>query len=498
MKTKKTNKVVIVGGGTAGWMAAAAISKTLGKNLEICLIESDDIGTVGVGEATIPALTSFHKLLGIKEQDFMSSTQATFKLGIEFENWGALGDRYMHPFGIVGKDCWAASFHHFWLRSIKEGNKGDLGDFSLDEMAAREGRFQIGGGSGLEHAYHFDAVRYAQFLRKFSENLGVRRIEGKVIHTQTSSETGAIESLHLMSGDRVFGDIFVDCSGFRGLLIEGALHTGYEDWSHWLPCDRAAAVQTMPVAPPVPYTKSIAHEFGWQWQIPLQHRVGNGLVYCSRYMSDEQAKELLLKSVNGEPVTEPKIIKFRTGRRLKQWNKNCIALGLASGFLEPLESTSLHLVQSGIIRLLQLFPTDGIRQEEIDEFNDQSKMELEYIRDFIILHYHATERSDSAFWNHCRTMSIPESLSKRIALFRSNGRIFREQNELFLDGSWSSVMIGQRIVPEGYHPIVDMMSHDELKQFLGGIRASNKNKVSHLMGHVEFIEKYCKAPTSTI
>lgn len=496
MKHENIRRVVIVGGGTAGWMAAAALSKLLGKNLEISLVESDQIGTVGVGEATIPLLGAFHQLLEINEQDFMRATQATFKLGIQFENWGAVGDKYIHGFGIVGQDCWACSFHHFWAKSRQQGNKATLVDYSLHKHAAKADRFKRDLERGLAYAYHLDATRYAKFLRQFSEQHGVTRIEGKIVDVATHAESGAIESVTLESGQTVAGDLYIDCSGFRALLIEGALQTGYEDWTHWLPCDRAFAVQTKSVGPPIPYTRSIAREAGWQWRIPLQHRVGNGLVYSSRYLSDEDAKQTLLDNIAGETITEPRLIRFTTGRRLKQWNKNCVSLGLASGFLEPLESTSIHLVQSGIIRLMQLFPTSGIDQAEVDEYNSQSRLEFEYVRDFIILHYHVTERDDSPFWTYCRTMEVPETLAHRLELFRSNGRIFRENSlELFFDGSWSQVMTGQRLIPEGYHPIVDVMSAEELRNFLNNIASTHVKTVADYPGHQAFIDGYCKAPS---
>ena len=493
MNNEKVRNVVIVGGGTAGWMAAAALGKLMGKNLDIRLIESDEIGTVGVGEATIPLLTAFHSLLEIKEQDFMRASQATFKLGIQFENWGALGDKYLHPFGIIGQDCWACSFHHFWLKSVLAGNDTDLGEYCLHQQATDSNKFALMPKGGLDYAYHMDASLYAKFLRSFSERHGVQRIEGKVVDVATDEKNGDIKSLTLASGQTITDDLYIDCSGFRGLLIEQALHTGYEDWSHWLPCDRAVAVQTRSVHPPVPYTRSIAHRAGWQWQIPLQHRVGNGLVYCSKHCSDEEAQQTLLDNIEGEQLTEPRVIPFRTGRRLKQWNKNCVTLGLASGFLEPLESTSIHLVQSNVIRLMQLFPVDGIDQTEVDEYNLQSKQEIEYIRDFIILHYHVTQRNDSPFWNFCRTMEVPESLSRRIELFQTNGRIFREGHELFFDGSWTRVMTGQGLMPRGYHPIVDMMSDQELNAFLRDIKGSHKNAVSRMGSHQEFLGKYCPA-----
>ena len=493
MAKHNISKVVIVGGGTAGWMSAAALGKLLGRNLDIRLIESDQIGTVGVGEATIPLLSAFHELLGIDEQKFMRESQVTFKLGIQFENWGAIGDSYLHGFGIVGQDCWACSFHHFWVKSVQLGNKAPLAEYLLHRHAANAGKFQLDLESGLAYAYHFDATLYAQYLRKFSERHGVRRIEGKVVDVATSQESGDIEFLTLESGERITGDLYLDCSGFRALLIEQVLHTGYDDWTHWLPCDRAVAVQTTPVKPPVPYTRSIARESGWQWQIPLQHRVGNGLVYCSQYLSDDGANQTLLDNVDGDPIADPRLIRFRTGRRRKQWNRNCVSLGLSSGFLEPLESTSLYLVQSGIVRLMQFFPTQGIDAVDVDEYNKKSRLEFEYIRDFIIMHYHVTRRDDSPFWNYCRTMEIPESLSHRLELFAANGRIFREDFELFFDGSWSQVMTGQRFVPQRYHPIVDMMSDVDLKALMRDISASHARTVSNYSSHQDFLARYCRA-----
>lgn len=490
----KIHQVVIVGGGTAGWMAAAALSKTFGKNIEVCLIESDDIGTVGVGEATIPAIQNFHQLLEVDEADFMRAVHGTFKLGIEFENWGNLGESYMHAFGVTGVDAWAAPFYHYWLKAKQQGDVARLGGYSLEEIMAKSNKFTTNTNRKPTYAYHFDATLYARYLRQFSEKLGVRRIEGKVVNVNSDPESGFIESVVLESGQNIHGGLFIDCTGFRGLLIEQTLHTGYEDWSHWLPCDRAVAVQTQATRSPAPYTRSIARSCGWQWKIPLQHRVGNGLVYCSNYLSDKDARKTLLDNLDGQPINEVRTIKFKTGRRLKQWNKNCIALGLASGFMEPLESTSIHMIHNSLLRLIKLFPANEINQCEIDQFNHEVKVEAEYIRDFIILHYHATQRADSPFWNDCRNMDIPTTLAHKIRLFKASGRIFREQNELFLERSWASVMLGQGIVPGGYHPIVNKLSEKELKDFLGKIRSS----ITHLVGqsppHQDFIEQYCKAP----
>lgn len=483
--------VVIAGGGTAGWMASAALAKLIGKNMSITLVESDDIATVGVGEATIPPLQTFHQLLGIQESEFMAATQATFKLGIEFQNWQMLDKSYIHSFGSVGRECWAAGFQHFWLRGLELGISDDYGEYCLELEAAKVNKFSHTKQSPLRYAYHLDAGLYAQYLRKFSEDLGVKRVEGDIVNVDTDNANGNIQSLRLRSGQEIHGDLFIDCTGFRALLIEKTLHTGYEDWSHWLPCDSAVAVQTAATSDAIPYTRSIAHEAGWQWRIPLQSRVGNGLVYCNRYCSDEQAKSLLLNNVDGDVLTEVKTIKFRTGQRNQHWNKNCVALGLSGGFIEPLESTSIHLIQRGILRLIQLFPVTSINQQDIDEYNQQTKLEMESIRDFIILHYHLNERHDDRFWRYCNSMSIPDSLAHRIKLFESAGRYFYKDDELFGEYSWMQVMLGQGLEPKSYHPIVEMMSEKELTVFLKNIRLQIKQLLSTMPSHQSYIQKYC-------
>jgi len=490
-KNQKVKRVVIAGGGTAGWMAAAAISKIMGKHVNISLVESDEIGTVGVGEATIPTMLTFHRLLEINEQEFLHAVSGTFKLGISFENWAQLGEKYIHSFGKTGKECWAGEFQHFWLKGLAQGIDAPFGDYCLELQAAKANKFAISQNPWINYAYHLDATAYAKYLRKYSEGFGVTRIEGMIDRVNLDSDNGFIRSLLLKSGQLVEGDLFIDCTGFRGLLIEQTLHTGYEDWSHWLPCDSAVAVQTESVAAPVPYTRAIARESGWQWRIPLQHRVGNGLVYCSRYLTDDDAKKTLLANIEGKPLVEPRVIKFKTGRRLKGWNKNCVALGLATGFIEPLESTSIHLVSSGLIRLLRLFPIQGVNQIEIDEYNRQSKLEVENLRDFIVLHYHATQRTDSPFWRHCRTMDIPASLAHRIQLFRETGQIYVAADELFRVDSWTQVMIGQGIVPQQYHPVAHEMTDEELTRFLSGLRASIENRVAQLPTHEEFLRIFC-------
>lgn len=493
MNNVKIQKVVIAGGGTAGWMAAASLAKLLGKTLDVTLIESDDIPTVGVGEATIPTLLTLHELLGINEREFMAEVNGTFKLGISFENWRDVNQDYIHSFGFTGKDCWAAGFQHFWLKGQRMGVAKDFGDYCGELIAAKQNKFAITPKHGLNYAYHIDAGLYAAFLRRLAEANGARRVEGKIVDVGQNNESGYIEKVVLASGQEVAGDLFIDCSGFRGLLIEQTLHTGYDDWSHWLPMNSAVAMQTQIVDEPVPYTRSIARDAGWQWRIPLQSRMGNGLVFCDRYWSDDQAIQTLVDNVEGEPINDPRVLKFKTGMRRKHWNKNCIAMGLSSGFIEPLESTSIHLIQRSIIRLMQMFPYDGIRQPDVDEFNSQMEFEILNIRDFIVLHYHVTNRSDTPFWRFCKSMNVPDSLRHRIELFKQTGRVFQVPTELFGENSWTQVMLGQGLMPEQYHPIVNMMSDDELTSFLAGIDQSVTNLVKQLPSHKDFINHYCKS-----
>ena len=492
MKNKTIKKVVIAGGGTAGWMTAAALSKLLGKNLNVVLLESDEIPTVGVGEATIPTLHIFHRLLGISEQEFMAATNATFKLGISFENWRDVDKDYIHSFGFLGKGCWAAGFQHFWLKGKQRGIVSDIGDYVAEHLGAREGKFAVLANQDLNHAYHLDAGLYAKFLRKIAEKHGAKRIEGKITQVNLNDESGYIDSLTLASGKVIDGDLFIDCTGFKGLLIEEALHTGFEDWSHLLPCDSAIAVQTKTVNKPVPYTRSIARESGWQWQIPLQNRTGNGFVFCSKYLSDEEAKKILLENIQGELLNEPRVIKYKTGTRRKHWNKNCIAIGLSSGFIEPLESTGIHLFQKAIVRLMLMFPSQGIKQSVVNEFNKQSREEIDNIKDFIILHYHLTDRKDTPFWRYCRNMDIPDTLQHRMTLFRESGQVFKKAEELFGETSWIQVMMGQGLMPEQYHPIVDLMPDDELANFLNQIKSSVRRKVDNWPDHLDFIKHYCQ------
>jgi tryptophan halogenase len=487
-------RVVIAGGGTAGWMAAAALSKTMGRILDITLVESDDIGTVGVGEATIPSMITFHDLLQLNESEFMAATQATFKLGISFENWRNVGENYIHSFGTTGTDHWTAGFQHFWLKGRARRLAGDYGDYCRELKAAQMDRFAHLPEQGMNYAYHLDAGLYARYLRKFSEALGVRRVEGRIVQVNQDAQSGFIRSLALDGGARIEGDLFIDCSGFRSLLLGQTLGVEFEDWSHLLFCDSALAVQTESTGVVPPYTRAIAHHAGWQWRIPLQHRVGNGLVYASRYLDDEEARRMLLSNLAGAPLMEPRPIRFKPGQRRQTWRHNCVAVGLASGFLEPIESTSIHLIQRSLIRLLQMFPSAGICQTDIDEFNQQTAHEVAHIRDFIILHYHVTKRDDSPFWRACRELELPPSLRHRISHFRETGRVFRVPNELFAENSWVQVMLGQGIEPERYHQIADMMGDAELTQFLRNISGSVEAVVRQLPRHADYLRRYCPAP----
>jgi tryptophan halogenase len=486
-------RVVICGGGTAGWMAAAGISKVLGKLLDIKLIESEEIGTVGVGEATIPTLMNFHNVLEINEQEFMAETQATFKLGISFEEWRNVKEDYIHSFGVTGTDHWTAGFQHFWRKGVERGIASDYGDYCLELKASKENRFAHLPNNGMNYAYHLDAGRYAKFLRRHSEARGVQRIEGKIV-SYDKHENGDVRSVTLASGDVIEGDLFIDCTGFRALLIGDAMQEPVEDWSQWLFCDRAIAVQTASVGDAVPLTRSMAHQAGWQWRIPLQHRVGNGIVYSSRYLDDDAARKQLLGNVVGKVLTEPRVIKFTPCQRRETWKGNVVAIGLSSGFLEPIESTSIHLIQRSVIRLMQSFPSDGIHQADIDEYNAQCNREIDHIRDFIILHYYVNNRTDSQFWIDAREMSIPDSLKHRIDLFKETGRVFRIPNELFAENSWIQVMLGQGIMPKSHHQTADLMGDEELKAFLGGIKGRIDRTVVQLPTHQAYIDRYCARP----
>ncbi|MEC8966449.1 MAG: tryptophan halogenase family protein [Pseudomonadota bacterium] len=488
---KPIKRVVIAGGGTAGWLAASLMKKVLGKAVDITLVESEAIGTVGVGEATIPPIRLVNQVLGIDEAQFLHDTKATIKLAIRFENWKTKGESYYHTFGAPGKSMAFCHFHHYWVKARQQGLKDDLWDFDLNYHAAEAGRFaQINAKDPvveLPFAYHFDASLYAQYLRKLSENMGVVRKEGKISRVQRFTDSGFIQALHLERGDVVEGDLFVDCTGFKGLLIEEALGAGYDDWSHLLPCDSAIAVPSERHEKTAPYTRSIAHDAGWQWRIPLQHRNGNGYVYSSRYISDDQACDTLLSNLDTKPLGDPKLIKFTTGRRRKQWYKNVVAVGLSSGFLEPLESTSIHLIQSAIVRLIQLFPHNGFAPSLETEYNKQSELEFEQIRDFLVLHYTVNERTDSAFFNDMRNITLPDSLAHKIALFKESGNLLREQNDLFLESSWLQVLYGQGITPKDYHGLVDSVPEVQLNQMLTRLLEIKKEPIAKLPTHDEYI-----------
>jgi tryptophan halogenase len=501
MSDNRVRELVIVGGGTSGWMTAAAMSKVLGPGYSITLVESEEIGTVGVGEATIPMIKLFNQALELDEADFVRRTKGSFKLGIEFVNWGQLGDSYVHGFGKIGQDLGTVAFHHYWLKAHQMGKAGPMDDYSINTAAARHNKFMPAVTdrpnsplADIGYAYHFDAGLYARYLREYSEKRGVKRIEGKVKQVEQRPDDGFISAVVLESGERVSGQLFVDCSGFRGLLIEQTLNTGYEDWTHWLPCDRAAAVQCTTTQAITPYTRSTAQEAGWQWRIPLQHRVGNGYVFSSKFISEDEATAKLLSRLEGEPLMTPKILKFVTGKRRKFWNKNVVAIGLASGFMEPLESTSIHLIQSAIARLTAFWPHQGFDAKDIEEFNAHSDFEFEKIRDFLILHYCVTERTDTPFWNYVRTMDLPESLKRKMALFQSNGRVFRQAEELFAEPSWIQVMIGQRMMPKGYNAMVDAIDETALLRHVDTVRGVVANCVRAMPTHEEFIARHCAAP----
>ncbi len=491
--TKKP-KVVIVGGGTAGWLTAYALVKRMGPVLDITLVESDQIGTVGVGEATIPTMRSFHGLLEIDEREFMAATSATFKLGIYFDNWGAQNDSYLHSFGVIGQGNWLTEFHTYWMQAVKHGYQGDLGDFCLELRAAEAGKFALkAGNTPVNYAYHLDATAYARYLRNKSESLGVKRIEGKVTQVNLNPNNGYISSVDMDNGRNICGDMFVDCSGFRGLLINEALGVEYEDWSHWLAADSAQAVQTESTVLPPPYTKAIAHPIGWQWRIPLQHRTGNGIVYSSHHASDEQATNTLVQHLQGPMLTEPRQIRFTTGRRKQPWYKNCLSIGLSSGFLEPLESTSIHLITTSIVRLMRLLPFDGQMELSAASYNEETIRELEAIRDFIILHYKQTARNDSSMWNFYREMDVPDSLRHRMEIFKANGYVTPDAVNLFRVDSWLQVMMGQGLLPQHAHGAADLMPPQALLQQMQQIKTFVKKGVDSLPPHHEFIKQYCPA-----
>ena len=486
-------RVVILGGGTAGWMAAACLSKVYGGKLSVTLVESAEIGTVGVGEATIPMINLFNSILGIDEADLIRETEATFKLGIEFTDWTRLGHSYLHPFGAYGVNMEGISFYHYWLRLAQHEGAKDYGQFNMETLAIRQGRCgptatdlpQL----KLNKAFHFDARLYAAFLRRYSEQRGVQRIEGKVRHVELDPGSGQVRHLGLEDDKIVEGDLFIDCSGFAGLLIGKALGVPYRDWSQWLPCNRAVAVPCENAGPPTPYTRSTAREAGWQWRIPLQHRTGNGYVFCDAFLSEDEAVENLLSRLDGKALADPRVLTFTTGHRVRMWEKNVISLGLASGFLEPLESTSIYLVQSALARLMAFFPRDEINPHVRVKFNDDMNAEYERIRDFLIAHYRLTERDDTPFWNMCRHMDIPDTLQMRLDVFENEGLLLEFPQDLFKDTSWFSVLMGQGVYPKTYHPLADTLPQKEFLDRMVQLRKMVMQRASALPLYAQYIDR---------
>lgn len=499
---KPIKEIVIVGGGTAGWMTAAALSRLLQpEHIQITVIESEQIGTVGVGEATIPDIINFNRMLGIPEDEFMAATNATFKLGIQFENWGHLGETYFHPFGQHGADMHGIDFHQFWLSSQSRGNRKTIEDYSLCALAAKQNKFELPASdprnvlSQINYAYHFDATLYARLLRTYAETRHVKRIEGKVETIGTHHETGFIESLKLENGKVISGDFFFDCTGFRALLLSQTLGVKFKDWTHWLPCNSAQAMACEQNGPLLPYTKAKAKSAGWQWRIPTQKRTGNGHIYSDEFISDQEAGDTLLEGLDGAPIGTAKQLRFKTGCRETFWEKNCLAIGLSAGFLEPLESTSIYLIQMGISRFISMFPASQHPEIVAKEYNRHMRLLYDQVRDFIILHYSATHRDDSEFWKYCRNMSLPESLEHKIELFKSAGRVFRYEDELFSKPSWVAVMLGQGITPKTVDPIVSALTAEQLEKSLGSMHNAMQNAATNMHSHEMFIQKYCASQT---
>ncbi|MGB5778722.1 MAG: tryptophan halogenase family protein [Allopontixanthobacter sediminis] len=500
MDEGRKKRIIIVGGGTAGWMAAAALARFTDR--AITLVESEAIGTVGVGEATIPQLRLFNAGLGIDEAEFLRETRGSFKLGIEFAGWSGDGSRYMHAFGSVGQGAGLLPFHQYWLRAHASGIAGELGRYSLNETAARAGKMQIWRPSpgaqtpDMPWAYHFDAGLYAAYLRRYCEARGVTRVEGTVSRAEKSPDGGTLTAIVLGDGTSISGDFFIDCSGFRALLIGGALGSELEDWSQWLPCNRAVAVPCAGTGEFTPYTRSTATRAGWRWRIPLQHRIGNGHIYCSSFMSDDEAAANLLDNLDGAAPDDPRVLQFTTGMRRTQWSGNCLALGLAAGFMEPLESTSIHLVQSAIARFLNMLPGSVPQPALIDEFNRQASFEWTSIRDFLILHYHANGRVGEPFWDACRTAEVPETLQRKIDQFRAAGFVHREHEELFTDAGWVQVMIGQGIWPDRWHPIADTVPESDLAAMMTVLEQRHVQTAAKMSGHAPFLRAYCAPAVS--
>jgi tryptophan halogenase len=485
--------VVIAGGGTAGWIAAVALARQLGRLVEVTLVESEEIGTIGVGESTIPTARAFHELLKIDQRAFMQASQASFKLGISFENWARPGDRYIHSFGTAPLRTWVADFQHFWLEADARGEAAPIGAYYLEHEAAREHRFTLEGEPQLNHAYHLDAGLYARFLRRIAETDGVTRREGKIAEVELEGESGDVAALVMEGGARIEGDLFIDCTGFRALLIEGAMEAGFEDWTHWLPTNAAWAVPSASVGDAHPYTRAIAHSNGWRWRIPLQHRRGNGLVFSTAHLEPEQALDEFRAAVEGELLRDPFLVRFRTGRRRQAWVRNCVAFGLSSGFVEPLESTAIHLIMSAVTRLIQLFPFGPDCAAQRARFNELAQDEIEQVRDFVVLHYHLTQRDDTEFWRYLRGMEVPDTLRQRIECFAQAAHAWQAASEVFRVDSWVQVLLGQRLRPETWHRSGALMREGRLQRTLEDLRQGIERAVSRMPSHQAFLDSYCRA-----
>ena len=495
--TNRIRKIVIAGGGTAGWMSAAALASMLSPdNVQIVLVESEEIGTVGVGEATIPDIISFNRMLGIDEAEFLKATNGTFKLGIEFSDWGKLGDKYFHPFGNHGADMNGIDFHQYWLHTKQAGNTQSFEEYSMCSVAAKSMKFALPNDnpqsllSQIGYAYHFDATAYALFLRNYAEKRGVIRIEGRIEQVLLNEKTENNSTLVMQNNERVEGDFFFDCTGFKSKLLGQTLGVSFHDWSKWLPCNSAQAVASERQGELLPYTKSIAKAAGWQWRIPTQHRTGNGHIYSTDFMDDQQATDILMQGLDAPALSDPRTIKFTTGCRDKFWHKNCVAIGLASGFLEPLESTSIFLIQQGISRFIALYPSLTPAAKVVEEYNRLMTREFHQVRDFIILHYKATQRTDSEFWRYCKNMSIPDSLQHKMDLFQCAGRVFRDDHELFSTPSWVAVMLGQNIYPETADPMLLGVPIQNIEQSLQSMQCAMQQTALKMPTHAEFIKKY--------
>jgi tryptophan halogenase len=499
MSDRRIRKIVILGGGTAGWMTAAALAKVNSPpQFTITLIESDEIGIIGVGEATIPTIHWFNRLVDLNEADLLRETQATYKLGIEFVGWNGSASRYFHAFGRYGGPQDASMFYHRWIRANLAGMANPHQAYSLTTQTAMASRFAPPSNdpssilATLGYAYHFDASLYAAFLRRRCEAKGVRRIEGKVNRISQDPASGFITSLTNHRDEVIEGDLFIDCSGLRAMLIEGTLHAGFDDWSHWLPCDRALAVPSERAQDPIPYTRSTAHAGGWQWRIPLQHRTGNGVVYSSKFWSDEQAVDALRSNLDAAALAEPRPIRFLAGRRKQAWSKNVIAIGLSAGFLEPLESTSIHLIQSGIAKLLSLFPARECHPQTAEQFNRVFAADVESIRDFLVMHYHCSAGRSEPLWEYCQHMPVPDSLIYKLTQFSHTGRIVLDTDELFKEASWFAVMMGQGLRPTDYNPLLDALSPDENRTHLRRIEQQIAAALGSLPRHEDYVRKQLK------